>query len=302
MLWGWIMTAIRSAGTSKNQSRLDDLQPLVHQGRRVHRDLRPHGPVGVGQGLLRAHPPQRLARRRPRNGPPEAVRTRRRTSSGVAPVQHLEQRRVLAVHREQPRAARPRRGQDQLPSRDQGLLVGQRHVAACHHRGVGGHQARGPHDRGHHQVHLLLRRHGHEALRAGEDPHVRRHQRTQAPGIALLGHAHQPHVEGPDLLGEAFLAVLPGGDRPHAEAIREPLHHVQRAFSDGARGAEDREVLHVTAPAGRGLPAYTGRTKRNASTRSSTPPWPGKIVPGILAARTALEAGTRPGRPSGRAG
>ena len=39
---------------------LDDLQPLVHQGGRIHGNLGPHGPVGVFQGVLHRYAGQLL--------------------------------------------------------------------------------------------------------------------------------------------------------------------------------------------------------------------------------------------------
>ena len=42
-------------GEAEQKVRFDDLEPLVHQCRRVHGDLRPHGPHRMGQRLLHIH-------------------------------------------------------------------------------------------------------------------------------------------------------------------------------------------------------------------------------------------------------
>ena len=56
---------------------LDDLEALVHQGRGVHGDLRPHRPRRMGQGVVDGRPWASSAAERPRNGPPLAVSTMR---------------------------------------------------------------------------------------------------------------------------------------------------------------------------------------------------------------------------------
>ena len=70
---------VDAAGSDVEQPpRFDDLEPLVHQGRRIDRDLRAHPPGGMASassGVTRA----RSAAGTPRNGPPEAVRTSRLT-------------------------------------------------------------------------------------------------------------------------------------------------------------------------------------------------------------------------------
>ena len=69
-----------------------------------------------------------LSRRRPRNGPPLAVRISRRTSAAAPAAQALGQRRVLGVDRHD--LPRPRhRGLHQRAAGDQRLLVGQREGA-----------------------------------------------------------------------------------------------------------------------------------------------------------------------------
>ena len=66
------------------------------------------------------------ARERPRNGPPEAVRTSDSTVSRIAPLEALEERRVLAVDRQQQAAAAAMGGDGELAGRDEALLVRER--------------------------------------------------------------------------------------------------------------------------------------------------------------------------------
>ena len=67
---------------------------------------------------------------RPRNGPPEDVRITRRTSLAAPRLHRLENRRVLAVDRQDPRAPRPGQVHDQRAGDDQRFLVGKRHDLA----------------------------------------------------------------------------------------------------------------------------------------------------------------------------
>ena len=78
---GCTTTSMRSYGDVEEQVRLDDLEALVHEGRRVRRDDGPHVPGGVRERLGRGDRRASSARSRPRNGPPDAVSTSRRTSS-----------------------------------------------------------------------------------------------------------------------------------------------------------------------------------------------------------------------------
>ena len=59
---------------------LDQLQPLVHQGGEIDRDLRAHRPIGMRDGLRRASRRASRSSGLSRNGPPLAVRMIRRTA------------------------------------------------------------------------------------------------------------------------------------------------------------------------------------------------------------------------------
>ena len=84
------------------------------------------------------------SRRRPRNGPPDAVSTSRATSSRAAAAQALGERGVLGVDRDD--LAGPRRRRHQRAARDQRLLVRQRQRRAGGQRGERRAQATGAGD------------------------------------------------------------------------------------------------------------------------------------------------------------
>ena len=119
----------------EEQMRLDDLQPLVDQGRRVRRHHPPHREVGVGEGLLRGDVVQVGARHtaerpaaRGQDEPPYFART--------SPTQALSDRAVLTVDRDQLPGSRE--GLDQRPADDERLLVGEGQRAPCAQRREGG--------------------------------------------------------------------------------------------------------------------------------------------------------------------
>ena len=87
---------------------LDRLQPLVHQGGAVHRDLGPHAPVGVGQGLGHVDPLHLLRREGAEGAPGGGQEHPPHRARPLLPAEALPEGAVLAVHREQagPGAAR----------------------------------------------------------------------------------------------------------------------------------------------------------------------------------------------------
>ena len=89
-LWGWITASILEYGKPIQPSSLHDLECLVHQGRRVDRDLRAHPPGRMRERLLGGDRCELSDASRPRNGPPLAVRTRRATSPMRSPTRHCQ--------------------------------------------------------------------------------------------------------------------------------------------------------------------------------------------------------------------
>ena len=85
---GCTTTSIRSGADVEQPARLDHLEPLVHQRRRVDRDLRPHPPGRVPERVVRRDRRAASSAGRSRNGPPDAVRISRRTSPRSRPCRH----------------------------------------------------------------------------------------------------------------------------------------------------------------------------------------------------------------------
>ena len=161
------------------------------------------------------------SRRRPRNGPPLAVRISRRTSAAAARAQALGQRRVLGVDRHD--LVRPLQGRpDQRAAGDQRLLVGQRERAAGAQRGQRGREPERPDDAVEHDVARPLGQLGHR-LRPGED--LRDLELTRG-------------VAAPRRLGvEGQLQVLGGGGPGHADHVDAQL---QRLLGEQARRCRRR--------------------------------------------------------------
>ena len=103
--------------------RLDQLEPLVGERRRVHGDLRTHAPGGMRQRLCRRHV-RELVSRAATNGPPDAVSTSESTVSRARPSRHWNTALCsLSTGSSPPRAAgRPARAH----RRRRGSLVCQR--------------------------------------------------------------------------------------------------------------------------------------------------------------------------------
>ena len=72
---GCTTTSIRSNGDAEQLVGLDHLEALVHQRRRVDRDLGAHVPGGVAAARRSTVTAASCSRREPRNGPPLAVST-----------------------------------------------------------------------------------------------------------------------------------------------------------------------------------------------------------------------------------
>ena len=110
--------------------RLDHLEPLVRERRGVHGDLRAHAPGRMRERLLGRDVLELGARaaaeRAAGTGEDERVDLLR-----LAPLEALEERRVLAVDRQDPAAAPLPRGEGELAGGDEALLVREREVDAA---------------------------------------------------------------------------------------------------------------------------------------------------------------------------
>ena len=122
---GWTSTSIWSGTKLKKMMRFNDFEPLVHQGCRIDRDLRPHRPVGMLEGLLDGRTPDGF----------RACRSERTAGGGqddttnifsTASAHGLEKRIVLGIDRKDSGAGRRRAPHEQGAGADQRFLVRKR--------------------------------------------------------------------------------------------------------------------------------------------------------------------------------
>ena len=113
---------MRSYGSAEEEVRLDHLEALVRERRRVDRDLRAHRPGRMRERLLGRDVGELVARaaaeRAAARGQDDALR--------LAELRALEERRVLAVDRDQLAPAPLLRRERELAGGDEALLVRER--------------------------------------------------------------------------------------------------------------------------------------------------------------------------------
>ena len=107
---------------AEEEVRLDHLEPLVGERRRVDRDLRAHRPRRVRERLLRRDVGELVARA----SAERAAARRQDEALGLPELCALVERRVLAVDRDQPPAAALLCGEREVACGDEALLVGER--------------------------------------------------------------------------------------------------------------------------------------------------------------------------------
>ncbi len=202
---------------AEEEVRLDQLEALVRERRGVDRDLRPHAPGGVRERVLDADVsqigPGAAAERPARGGQHERVDRLR-----LAPLEALEERRVLGVDRQQQASSPLPRLQRQGAGGDEALLVRERERDPALER------PQGCADPGEadHRIQDDVRRRGLEQLReVAADLRVR-------DGL---------------LRGERGEVGRPGGKSAQLE-LRVPLHDLDRLPANRAGGAEQRDSFH----------------------------------------------------------
>ena len=114
----------------EQKMRLDQLEALVRERRRVDRDLRPHAPRRVGEGLLGRDVVELVSRSAAERAARGREDERVHLLIGAA-LQALKGRGVLAVHGEQPASSPLLRRQREVAGSDEALLVGEREVDAA---------------------------------------------------------------------------------------------------------------------------------------------------------------------------
>src|SRR3990167_6682114 len=95
----------------------------------------------------------------------------------------------------------------------------------------------------------------------------------QLPSMLCTGHDSIPWHKT-RTLGQHQVHLRGSAEGKHLEPLRVACHHVQRTGANRPRGAEHRDpLLHVVTSVESIM--ASGRVGSSASTRSSTPPWPG---------------------------
>ena len=202
---------------------------------------------------------------------------------GAVDRQALVDGGVLAVDRQQGRAALRHGSHEQRATDDQRLLVGQEQTLAGRGGGQAGRQPRRADDRCHDGVCLRMR--GELAQGAGAAHHLRRHARvaqTRREG-ARFARAGDGGVARPKAQAEReqLVEAAAGRQREDLEAIGMGGDDVERCRADRAGRTEHADALHF---ASRSFPAVAhsitsaraiGNTGSKPSTRSRMPPWPG---------------------------
>ena len=290
--------------------RLDDLQALVGEGRRVDRDLGAHRPGRVPQGLLRGHGGQLVGAWRRGTGRRDAVRTSAATVDIDSPTRHCQMAECSeSIGRSQASglangsrgrgrsaASRRGRGHDEVAAGDQRLLVGRGHDLAGAQRGedrpqaddaAGGDDdevdvvARRELDRAHRRPRLVPCPAGRSRL--GEAVAGRQRDDRRPELRRLLGERRAIRGRPPSRDDRGRLRVRRRGPRP--PGVRSSRSSRGSATPRGGSGEEGDDIQR-----------HDGAANRNESTRSSIPPWPGMSVPESLApaARLSIDSARSP--------
>ena len=202
-----------------------------------------------------------------RNGPPEAVRTMRRTSSRRPALKRLENRVVLGIDRQHRCAGGRRAPHEQCAGADQALLVGERHRRAALGGGQRRLQAGRAGDRCHDPVGGTLRRFDHRGGAGGRfDAGAGEFSLEFAIGIGI-GYRGKARAEFARKTRQRR-AIAMRGDRLDPVAAGIAPQQIDRARTDRAGGAEQRH-----------------RARRGASSRSLANGCVCFIAPTITASR-----------------
>ena len=150
---------------------LDQLQSLVHHGRRVGRDLRAHRPVWVLERLFPGDRAQFFCglaeERAARSGQDDLIER-----IALARLHALEDSRVLGVYRQDVHALFACRLHDQSARADQRLLVGKRNVLAGINSGQRGQQSNHADHRGHDCIAVRMGRRCDQTVHAAHDRNI----------------------------------------------------------------------------------------------------------------------------------
>ena len=247
---------------------LDDLESLVHERRRVDGDLGPHGPGGVGQGVLDADPGE-LRRAAAPEGAPASGEHQAGDLGGARPrPQALVKGAVLGVDRHDLRPRGVPGAGHHRPTGDERFLVGERQATPALEGGHGHGQAREPHHGVEHHVteasHLGQGRLG-PAQHLGPRWHRRRQRRRQGD-VADGDHVG---MQLGRLRGEGVHRA-PRRQGRDAKALGLSAHDVDSLHADRPRRTDEAHGQPVVAVFGspRRLPPSGARRHPRLSTRT----------------------------------
>ena len=222
-------------------ARLDHLQPLVEHRGRIDGDFFAHPPRRMAQRFLPGHRPHLVLRpgteRSAGCGENKAPHLHR-----VASFQALENRVVLAVHRENPAAKVTRGRHDQLTGDHEHFLAGQRDVFAGLERGEGRTQPPRAHDGDQHHVRAFPGGQLLQPAGAGENGH--RLVIELRPQFQLRGRVRHRQSVGPQgvRLHREPIDIAEPRHPDHAHPPGQLTGHPACALPDRAGRAENHDV------------------------------------------------------------
>ena len=248
--------------------RFDDFQTLVHQRRRIDRDLASHAPVGMLQGVCHLGVPQPLdgpvAKRPARGGQDDSphsslgqtchITLARSTDGPLArdrTLDALEDGRVFRIGRQDLDAVLFGQRQDVRTTGDQGLFVGQTDVLSRldgrHRRS----ESSTSNDARHHGLNVWMPCSFDRALCSSQNLRLRIHvpnELLQLGDSTSILQSHELRFELSNLLGKQ-LDVRTSTERDDGEFLGMLGADVERLRADRTRRPEQRNRLrHIATP------------------------------------------------------
>ena len=229
---------------------LDHFQPLIHQGGAVHRNLRPHFPVGVTQSVCLGHILQVCGIHVKERAAGAGQQNLFHFPPVTATHEALENGGMLGVHRNNFRPAFFRLGHHQLTGADQRLFVGQANALSCPNGSQGGLQADHAHNGGNDTIRPWNGRRCNQSILAPGDLGFFTGQRRLQFLRRLPGcHYRQLRVELAALLCHQ-LHIGSSGQRCNLNLL-EVFNDIQALPSNGTGTAQNAYTFHhfISPPA-----------------------------------------------------
>ena len=289
---GWMTTSIDSGGTPNRCDASMSSSPLLI---RVEESMLILAPIDqVGWRSASSLPMDaNVAGSRCRNGPPEAVRTSRRTSARVPQRSAWWSATCSLSIGTISAPVRVREVGQETAGDDQRLLVGQGDRLARGERRRDRRQARGPDDRRHDLVDVGVGGGGEQGLGSGGDLDAGRQRRPKLARHGGIDDRDEPRAELPRQ-GEQRLGICAPGRR--ASTMREPVgmmaDDLDRGVADRPGGAEQREALDHRAsstPSDPEREEHDGRRQEHGVEAVEHAAVPGQDGARVLDVRGALD-------------